>query len=441
MGGEASDMARGRKRGPTIHYRFGPRPPTMTSQPAPRSLLPDPVPAPPEVPPQPAEGRRSVAFWLYAAHIATLFGLALSNVVLGTTLLASTFHRPLRALRKPRFRPLLTTLGAYAMLLGLSVAASSRPDVSFAHLGELFNLTTLLLCLVLVRGEDAVRLVIDAVLLLATAQALIGLGEVLSLGGADLSSRIHGNLSHYMTFSGILMLADLLLCAELSAGRRIGGWRWLALVPINLALLASLTRSAWVGVAAGFLVLLLLGRRRLRMAAAGAAFAGILLLSQGTVAHRMSSIVELSDPTNYDRLAMAWAGGNMIADRPVLGQGPGMVAERYAIYRHPTAPRYAVPHLHDAFLQVAAERGLPALLSMLALFAVSAGRAFRLFRLGGARRGPRADLYVGILAALGGFLVAGLFEDNWNDTEVQRIVLFLLAAPFCLEEPPGEETD
>ena len=30
--------------------------------------------------------------------------------------------------------------------------------------------------------------------------------------------------------------------------------------------------------------------------------------------------------------------------------------------------------------------------------------------------------------------VAGLFEHNWGDTEVQRVVLAVLALPFCLRE-------
>ena len=37
-----------------------------------------------------------------------------------------------------------------------------------------------------------------------------------------------------------------------------------------------------------------------------------------------------------------------------------------------------------------------------------------------------------MILALFAFNVAGLFENNWGDTEVQRPVLFLLALPFCL---------
>lgn len=378
--------------------------------------------------------RSGPAFWLYWSHLVTLFGLALSNIFLGLSLLLTPFRQSFRSLDRPRYRPILFALGLYGLLLVLSTAGSYQPRESAGELGELFNLSTLVLGLLLVRGERRIRLAIDGLVLLATAESLVGLAQLVAHGAIDLSHRIPGTFSHYMTLSGILMIADLLLCAELAAGRRIGGWRWLALIPINLALLSSLTRSAWVGVGAGFLILLLLGRRRLRLVAAGLGLILLLAISRGPVAQRVGSILDLSDATNYDRLAMTWAGAHMVRDRPILGQGPGMVAERYPLYRHPTAPRHSVPHLHDSYLQIAAERGIPALLAFLALFAVSGRRAFRLFRRGGAREGPRADLYVGVLAVFGGFLVAALFEDNWNDTEVQRLMLFLLAVPFGLDE-------
>ena len=68
----------------------------------------------------------------------------------------------------------------------------------------------------------------------------------------------------------------------------------------------------------------------------------------------------------------------------------------------------------------------------------------RRYRAEGGAGGPRADLYLGAILALVGFNLAGLFEYNWGDVEVQRLALFLLAIPFCLEmrsprEPGAEE--
>jgi hypothetical protein len=42
-----------------------------------------------------------------------------------------------------------------------------------------------------------------------------------------------------------------------------------------------------------------------------------------------------------------------------------------------------------------------------------------------------------VIAALFAFSVAGLFENNWGDTEVQRLALLLLAAPYCLRPLTG----
>jgi O-antigen ligase len=131
---------------------------------------------------------------------------------------------------------------------------------------------------------------------------------------------------------------------------------------------------------------------------------------------------------------MAQAGWSMVRERPLVGQGPDMVEVRYPLYRLPDAPRREVPHLHDAFLQLAAERGLPALVALLLLLAIPVGRALAAYRREAGRRGPRADLWLGVVSAVVAFAVAGLFENNWGDVEVQRLVLVLLAVPYGLVE-------
>jgi O-antigen ligase len=129
---------------------------------------------------------------------------------------------------------------------------------------------------------------------------------------------------------------------------------------------------------------------------------------------------------------MLEAGLAMIRERPLFGLGPELVERRYAIYRSPAAPRYDVPHLHNNLLQLAAERGLPALASYLGLTLAAMAVAWRELAREGGSKSRRADLYVGVMLALLAFNLAGLFENNWGDTEVQRPVLFVLAIPFCL---------
>jgi O-antigen ligase len=387
-----------------------------------------PAPSPRPVAAQPTRGARAV-FWLYWGHIAGLFGLAFSNALLGLSLLALPLASPARHLRRPELRPLLGVVAAYLLLLGVAIAASYDPRHSLGHATEAFTFATLVVGLVVVRTETAARRLVDGVLLLATAEALLGLGQLVAAGGADLSRRIQGTLSHYMTFSGVLMVADLLLLAQLATrGTRVG-WRLLALLPINAALVGSLTRSAWVGAAAGVLLLLLLSRRRLLLWSLPAMVVLFVLLP-GPVMQRLLSIADPTDPTNHDRLCMAQAGFEMIRERPLVGQGPQMVEERYPLYRVEGATRKSVPHLHNSYLQMASERGLPAAAALLALLALPAGHALRQLRREGGRSGGRADLYLGVVGALAAFAVAGLFEDNWGDTEVQRLVLLLAAIAY-----------
>lgn len=372
--------------------------------------------------------------WLFSGHLLAVFSIAASNILLGFTLLTAPFSLRFRRSDLALMAPLLVPLGLYALWLVGSVFASFDPRTSLDGLRELFTLSAVLLAAGLVRGEHQVRRLVDGLTAAAALLAAVGLASYL-WGYGDIDRRIRGPFSHYMTFSGFLLICDLLLMARLlggprgSGGRR--GWRWAALVVINVALLASYTRGAWVALVVAVTVLLLVRAPKLLL---GYVPLGLLLvvLAPVPLVSRMISIADLQDYSNYDRLCMLEAGLTMVKERPVFGLGPEMVERRYPIYRAPTAPRFEIPHLHNSFLQLAAERGIPALLAYLAMNWASLRAMYRGYRQEGGSRGPRADLYLGGLLALLAFNVAGLFEDNWGDTEVQRPALFLLVLPFCL---------
>ena len=79
-----------------------------------------------------------------------------------------------------------------------------------------------------------------------------------------------------------------------------------------------------------------------------------------------------------------------------------------------------MPHLHDSFLQLTAERGLPALAAYLWMMAVSIGLAVRRFRRQGGFAGPRSDLDLGCALALVGFALStawlAWFVVAWSRT-------------------------
>ncbi len=376
--------------------------------------------------------RGRVRFWPYVLHLWTIFGLALSNTFLGFAVLASAFTRGWRGVPWHRHRSLLIPLALYVLFLIASIAVSADIRASWMASGEIFSLSALILGLIALRDSERLRQAVDGLVLVSALLAVWGLSQFLGEGVGGLEWRIRGPFSHYMTFAGVLLMADLILISQLASLRHgKWGWRWVALVVINAALVGSLTRSAWVALVLAVVLLFVLRAPRVLLALAPAALA-VLVISPATVQERALSIFSLRNVTNYDRLCMIEAGLHMVEERPLFGHGPHMVEARYPLYRHPTAPRQTVEHLHNSYIQLAAERGVLSLLAYLWLLGSSLWVGYLGLRRELPRGGWRAELWLGAFTALAAFCFAGLFEDNWRDTEVQRVALFVMVLPYCL---------
>ncbi len=391
--------------------------------------------------------REMWAFGFFLAHLVAVGALALSNLFLGAALALVLSDRQLRArLRSPS--PLIWWVVAYWGSLVLATLASRDLSASYGHLGETFSLATLVLVPVFLSSERRARRMVDAMILTGVVLAALGLLQ-LGFGFGDLDRRIRGPFSHYMTFSGVLLLSGMLLLARqltrrsgIDTGsahpwlhqRLLGG---LGLLVLGTALVASLTRSAWLA-AAGTGVALLAAVDWRRLWVVPLLVAVSLILAPVSTLVRAVSIFDLEEVSNYDRLCMAWSGLKMLAHRPILGLGPGEVKREYPMYRHPTAPRRTVPHLHNSYLQLAAERGLVGLGAFLLLMGSSLWRAWQ-----GWKRhqnlGAVADRYLGATAALLAALAAACFEDNWGDTEVQRYWLAVLGLAWVGPAREGRE--
>ena len=375
----------------------------------------------------------------FVGHLVTLCALALSNLFHGLAIVNAgmTWRRDLLPRWQwQRLAPLLVPLGLYVICLFVSVALSYDRGASVDDLDEVIALSTLPLAAWFLRGARSVRRVVDLVIAMVTLTGVYGMVQFYFTDLGDMASRIPGPFSHYQTFAGVLLIGDMLLIARLAAphGRR-RVIEWLALVIVNWTLILTLTRGSWVALAVAFGVLVVLrGRRRTLLLGLVALFVAIAL-APASWQTRAQTIGDLRDPSNYDRLCMLEAGAYMVRERPLFGIGPNVVRQRYAVYRHPTAPRYSFTHLHNSFVQQAAERGLLSLATYLWLMVAAAVLAYRGYRTSQRRGGDRADLYLGVLLVLVAFNVAGLFEANWRDSEVQRLVLFVLALPLCLMAP------
>jgi O-antigen ligase len=135
-------------------------------------------------------------------------------------------------------------------------------------------------------------------------------------------------------------------------------------------------------------------------------------------------------------------GLRMIRDHPLVGVGPGQVKHVYPLtYAPPEALRRTTSHLHNTPLQIAAERGVVGLALWLWIFVAwfrRAGRAW--WAIPAAATADRA-LALGALLAIAAFLVSGLFEYNFGDTEVLLTACAVMALPFVLARSHGLDVD
>jgi O-antigen ligase len=210
-------------------------------------------------------------------------------------------------------------------------------------------------------------------------------------------------------------------------------WAALVLPALLAALVLTFTRSAWVGACAALSLLAILRDRRL-FALAPVAVALFIALAPAPITERVYSMFDLKDPTNRDRVAMMRAGVRMIQDHPLTGVGPDQVKVVYEQYRDAGAVEPLNVHLHNVPLQIAAERGLPAL----ALWAWFIGSLMvALWRLLSTTRHP--SLAAAALAAVVSMLAAGMFEYNFGDSEFLMLFLVLVTLPFAAAREPGAE--
>ena len=145
----------------------------------------------------------------------------------------------------------------------------------------------------------------------------------------------------------------------------------------------------------------------------------------------------MNDPTVRDRYTMLRIGERMIRAHPLTGVGPNMVQQKYLDYTGsdslvgPDGVTHINPHLHNDFLQIAAERGLPALALWLWFVAALMLDLWKRFKAG------QRELAATAMAAVVALLTAGLFEYNFGDSEVLMLFLAIVTLPAAAARPPS----
>lgn len=381
-----------------------------------------------------------ILYWLaFGAAASILFSIAVSQILLGISILALLISR-----RRLRFPPIGIPLALFFVATVAADLLSGDPTSGVPQIRKFFVFGIILVLFNTFRSVPQIRNLVLAWAGIATVSAALALGQfvhrwhdAVQLHAAVydyvLDGRITGFASHWMTYGGeqmivLLLLVALLLFTPGSAWKTCG---WAAVAIIWIAIVLGLTRSIFlVAVPTGFLVLASNYKRWLVWAAPAVALL-MLLAAPPEIKDRVSSIFRPHGDvdSNYRRVIMARTGLRMIEAHPVLGIGPEQIQPQFLKYLPADVP-LPLPkgwygHLHNVYLQYAAERGLPALACILWIIGIMTRDFRRALRVWPDRTEARF-VWLGALAVIAAVLAEGFFEYNLGDSEV--LTMFLSTA-------------
>jgi O-Antigen ligase len=275
--------------------------------------------------------------------------------------------------------------------------------------------------------------------------------------------RATGFFSHWVTYAEALQLiASLALGIFLTLRQKrtlIGLLLAIAVLGLVFALGMTVTRASWAGFAVSAAVMLLLTSSRRTILIVGACTIPLVLGSIFLLQQKRSiGFIDRQDQSTSWR-EMVWKEGvQLLVSKPrhlVFGVGLDSIKSHWREWGLFDNGRQPVGHMHSNLLQIALERGLPALivwLMLLVLYArmlwqlnreelriancelrISPGQAEQIrnsqFEIGNFPRG----LALGALGGMVGFFTSGLVHYNWGDSEVVTIFYFIMGLCLIVE--------
>src|SRR5438309_10488581 len=253
--------------------------------------------------------------------------------------------------------------------------------------------------------------------------------------------RATGFYDHWTTYGEALQLiASLALGLFVALPRkrtRIGALLALAIVGMCGALLLTVMRASGGALLVSAVLIASVGLSRRALIVVGACAlpliaAGLFVLNQkGQVA-----FLDQKDDSIRWRETVQKEGLQLLVSNPrhlLIGVGMDSIKAHWREWGLFEGGKIPMGHMHSDYLQIALERGVPALIIWLILMGMY-GRM--LWRLRG--RVPTEDwiergIVLGALGGLVGFMLSGFVHYNWGDSEVVMILYLIMGLSLAVE--------
>ncbi len=273
-----------------------------------------------------------------------------------------------------------------------------------------------------------------------TRESLLGAGLLLP---GHLSrgkpSRPQGFFSHYEIYGEVMLQLGALAFGLLLATRWRHGWtRWLAGTVFVLMLamvMATQTRSLIAAMLFGCFVVVVISTGRRERLVGIFLLVTVLAFATFWIHHtRGFDWIDKRDPGTDFRVMMWHDALRLIPQHPLFGIGMNSVLEYWQQYDIRAYRVFPVRwHFHSDYLQVAVERGLPALAAFLWLAVAYLVLLARML--------PRArragwlpyGVVLGIMAGWLGFLASGVVQYNLGEEQIGVTVWCFMGVALALE--------
>ncbi len=265
--------------------------------------------------------------------------------------------------------------------------------------------------------------------------------------GSGRDWRATGFYNHWTTYAEMLQLvASLTIGLFLSLPRkrsRNGGLLALAIVGMGVALLLSVTRASWLSllVSAVLMTALSVSRRKLILIGACAlplVLVGLFVLQQ----KRKVGFFDKSDDSIVWRQRTWHDGFHLLISKPrhlLVGVGMDSIKSHWREWGLFDNGRMPMGHMHSDYLQIALERGVPALIAWLILLGMYARMLWRVKRRIPPENWIERGLIIGALGGLIGFMCSGLVHYNWGDSEVVMVFYLIMGLSLVVERMTREQ--
>jgi O-antigen ligase len=395
------------------------------------------------------------ALLFFSLHILTLLiSIAASQAFLAAATVAYLTHL-LRLRPAISFPPVKLPLLLFCLATFNSILWAEHPAVGWTALRKLVLFLILLLSVNLVASAKHLGALFRGLFFVAALAGLVGTAQfVIQYHGVRhlhpdrvyyymTLTRSHGFMGHWMNFGGQQMLvfsallAFLLLSASVAKGSlavqgvKGKGLYWLVMAVVATSIVLNFTRGVWLGGVVA--TLYIVARWKPRTLWVIPVLLVVAYLAAPSMIRRRVSLAfhPTDDPALAIRLEMWRAGLRMVREHPWVGVGPENIPLVYTQYLPPgTTPIGGYHnHLHDNFLQLAAERGLPCLAAWLWFMLALGWNTLRIRRKLSSGRWVADAAFAAWLA----FLAEGFFEFNFGTSPVLMAFLFVMSTPFVAE--------